>query len=110
MPARFPHILQGKKISIPCEKLGKKFTIQTRTNHIRRPKLVNAEKNAGNSGLIDAHLSVSFTNFPTEDSLFKEDFDFLVLPVFLPTDTLNHLKECGKATKKSTRGEAVAEM
>ena len=28
----------------------------------------------------------------------------------MPTDTLDHLKECGKATKKSTPGEAVAEM
>ena len=43
-----------------------------------------------------------------EDSAFKEDFS--VLPVFVPTDTLDHLKECGKATKKSTPGEAVAEM
>ena len=34
----------GSKILIPCQKLGKKFTIQTRTNHIRRPKLLNAEK------------------------------------------------------------------
>ena len=52
--------------------------------------------------------SSSFSNFRTEDSAFKEDFS--VLPVFVPTDTLDHLKECGKATKKSTPGEAVAEM
>ena len=48
------------------------------------------------------------SNFPTEDSAFKEDFS--VLLVFVPTNTLDHLKECGKATKKSTAGEAVAEM
>ena len=29
---------------------------------------------------------------------------------FVPTDTLDHLKECGKATKKSKPVEAVAEM
>ena len=62
----------------------------------------------GNSGFIDADLSSGFIHFPTEDSAFKEDFS--VLPVFVPTDTLDHLKECGKATKKSTPGEAVAEM
>ena len=71
-------------------------------------KLLNAEKNAENSGFIEAGLSSSFINFPTEDSAFKEGFS--VLPVFVPTDTLDHLKECGKATKKSTPGEAVAEM
>ena len=47
-------------------------------------------------------------NFPTEDCAFKEDFS--VLTAFVPTDTLDHLKEYGKATKKSTPGEVVAEM
>ena len=72
-------------------------------DHIRRRR-----RNVGNSGFIDADLSSGFIHFPTEDSAFKEDFS--VLPVFVPTDTLDHLKECGKATKKSTPGEAVAEM
>lgn len=75
---------------------------------MRRPKPLNAEKNAGNSVFIDADLSCSFMNFSTEDSAFKEDFSDL--PVFVPTDTLDHLKESGKATKKSTPGEAVSEM
>ena len=59
-------------------------------------------------GFIDADRSSSFLNFPTDDSAFTEDFS--VLPVFVPTDTLEHLKECGKATKKFSPGEAVAEM
>ena len=65
-----------------------------------KAKAAKCRKNAGNSGVIEADLSSSFKNFPTEDSAFKEDFS--VLPVFVPTDTLDHLKECGKATKKST--------
>lgn len=73
-----------------------------------KAKAAKCRRNAGNSGFIDANLSSGFINFPTEDSAFKEDFS--VLPVFVPTDTLDHLKECGKATKKSTPGEAVAEM
>ena len=73
-----------------------------------KAKATKCRKNAGNSGFIEADLSCSFINFPTEDSAFKEDFS--VLPVFVPNDTLNILKECGKATKKSTPGEAVAEM
>ena len=73
-----------------------------------KAKAAKCRKNAENSGFIEAGLSSSFINFPTEDSAFKEDFS--VLPVFVPTDTLDHLKDCGKATKKSTPGEAVAEM
>ena len=30
--------------------------------------------------------------------------------MFVPTNALGHLKECGKATKKSTPDEVVAEM
>lgn len=41
----------GSKISIPCLKLGKTFTTQTRTSHIRRPKLLNAEK-CGKHGIV----------------------------------------------------------
>ena len=73
-----------------------------------KAKATKCRKNAGNGGSIDPDLSSNFKNFPTEDSAFKEDFS--VLPVFVPTDTLDHLKECGKATKKSTPREGVAEM
>ena len=40
-----------------------------------------------------------FKNFPTVDSAFGDDFT--VLPMFVPTDTLEHLKNCGKNTRKS---------
>ena len=33
-----------------------------------------------------------FKNFPTVDSAFADDFT--VLPTFVPTDTLEHLKNC----------------
>ena len=73
-----------------------------------KAKAAKCRRNAGNSGFIGAVFSSSFINFPTEDSAFKEDFS--VLPVFVPADTLDHLKECGKVTKKSTPGKAVAEV
>ena len=40
-----------------------------------------------------------FKNFPTVDSAFVDDFT--VLPTFVPTDTLEHLKNCRKNTRKS---------
>ena len=51
---------------------------------------------------------ISFINFPTEDPVFSEDFS--VLPVFVPNDTLQYVKECAKEKMKSTPGETVAEM
>ena len=47
-----------------------------------------------------------FKNFPTVDSAFVDDFT--VLPTFVPTDTLEHLKNCRKNTRKSA--DAVAEF
>ena len=47
-----------------------------------------------------------FKNFPTVDSAFADDFT--VLPTFVPTDTLEHLKNCRKNTRKSA--DAVAEF
>ena len=47
-----------------------------------------------------------FKNFPTVDSAFVDDFT--VLPTFVPTDTLEHLKNCKKNTRKSA--DAVAEF
>ena len=73
-----------------------------------KAKAAKCRRNARNSGFIDADPSSSFKNFPAEDSAFKEDFS--ILPVFVPTNTLGYLKESGKATKKSTPGEAVPEM
>ena len=48
----------------------------------------------------------TFKNFPTFDSAFGNDF--IVLSTFVPTDTLEHLKYCGKNTKKPT--DAVAKF
>ena len=48
-----------------------------------------------------------FKNFPTVDSAFVDD-DFTVLPTIVPTDTLEHLKNCKKNTRKSA--DAVAEF
>ena len=46
-----------------------------------------------------------FRQFAVDDSAFNKDYS--ALPVFVPTDTLNHLKECGKTTKKSLSTDAV---
>ena len=48
----------------------------------------------------------NFKNFPTIDSAFGDDFT--VLPTFVPTDALEHLKNCVKNARKS--GDAVAEF
>ena len=45
-------------------------------------------------------------NFPTVDSAVGDDFT--VLSTFVPTDTLEHLKNCGKNIRKSA--DAIAEF
>ena len=45
-----------------------------------------------------------FQKFPTVDSAVGDDFT--VFPTLVPTDTLEHLKNFGKNTRKST--DAVA--
>lgn len=65
-------------------------------------------RKTGNTRFVDADRSTSFISFPCDGCAFNEYFS--VLPVFVPTDTLDHLKERGKTTKKSTASEAVAEM
>ena len=47
-----------------------------------------------------------FQKFPTVDSAVADDFT--VFPTFVPTDTLQHLKNFGKDTRKSA--DAVAEF
>ena len=102
IPVRFPHFLQGKKSQFLPEIRQKVYDPATDKSYTKA-KAAKWRRNAGNSGFIDANLSSSFVNFPREDSAFKEDFS--VLPVFVPNDTLDHLKECGKETKKSTPGD-----
>ena len=45
-------------------------------------------------------------NFPIVDSAFGDDFT--VFPTFVPTDTLEHLENRGKKTRKSADAVAVA--
>ena len=49
--------------------------------------------------LVQAWSANHFKNFPTVDSAFGDNFT--VLSTFVPTDTLEHLKNCGKNTRKS---------
>ena len=43
--------------------------------------------------------------FPTADSAFTDDFS--LLPKFVPTDTLEHLKNCGKNTSQKSEDTFV---
>ena len=45
-----------------------------------------------------------FKNFSTVDSAFGDDFT--VLSTFVATDTLEHLKKCGKNARKSADAAA----
>ena len=49
-----------------------------------------------------------FRQFPADDSAFNKDYS--ALPVFVPTDTFDHLKECGKNTTQFLSTDAIAEM
>ena len=49
---------------------------------------------------MENNFSTSFQNFPSDDCTFNKDFS--VLPVFVPTDTLDHIKNAD--------GDAIAEM
>ena len=51
---------------------------------------------------------VNSQQFPSDDSVFNKDFS--VLPNFVPTDTLDHLKNCGKLSAKSADDDAVTEL
>ena len=88
--------------------IGQKVYYSDKDKSYMKAKAAKCRRNAVSSEYLDSDLSSSFINFRTEDSSYKEDF--LVLPVFVPTNTLDHSKEYGKAAKKSTPGEAVAEM
>ena len=48
----------------------------------------------------------NFKNFPITDAAFGDDFT--VLPTFVPTDALEHLKNCEKNARKTE--DAVAEF
>jgi len=48
--------------------------------------------------------------FPDDDSTGLYTANFQVLPSFFPTDCLEHLKNCGKKSKKNNDNEALVEM
>lgn len=79
-----------------------------------KAKLAKLREDLGEDGMnssnakVENGFSTSFQNFPYDDSAFNKDFS--VLPLFVPTDTLDHIQKCGKSTKKSLDGDAVAEM
>lgn len=75
-----------------------------------KAKLAKLRENNNNLAAAAIHneSTNSFLKFPSNDSAFSKDFS--VLPIFVPTDTLDHLKRCGKTTKKSADDEAVVEM
>lgn len=52
------------------------------------------------------HAANYFNNFPAADSAFTTDFS--LLPNFVPTDTLEHLKNCRKNTMKTR--DAIVEF
>ncbi|CAB4045521.1 Hypothetical predicted protein [Paramuricea clavata] len=57
---------------------------------------------------VENDASASLGKFPSDDSAYNKDFS--ILPVFVPTDTLDHTQKCGKSTKKSVDGDAIADM
>ena len=75
-----------------------------------KTKLAKIRENGKNcsNAEVENNFSTSFRNFPSDDSAFNQDFS--VLPVSVPTDTLDHIKKYGKSTKKSADGDAFAEM
>ena len=75
--------------------LGKKLARQWRNNEELRK-----------NGETVSDVANHFKNFPTVHSAIGDDFT--VLPTFAPTDTLEHLTNCRKNTRKSA--DAVAEF
>ena len=74
----------------------------TKTNFARRPR--NKEQRENGETASDA--ANHFRNYSAVDSAFADGFT--VLPTFVPTDTLEHLKNCRKNNRKSAY--AVAEF
>ena len=80
--------------------------IFTKAKQSKKAKLAIQIKELMENGETASDAGNHFKNFPTVDSAFGNDFT--VLPTFVPTDTLEHLKNCRKNTRKSA--DAVAEF
>ena len=72
-------------------------------------KLARQIEEVRENGETASNAANHFKNFPTvNDSAFNFGDDFTVLPTFIETDTLEHLENCRKNTRKSA--DAVAEF
>ena len=80
--------------------------IFTKAKQSKKAKLAIQIKELMENGETASDAGNHFKNFPTVDSAFGNDFT--VLPTFVSTDTLEHLKNCRKNTRKSA--DAVAEF
>ena len=77
-----------------------------RGSSLNKAKLARQIEELRENGEAASDAANHFKNFPTVDSAFGDDFT--VLPTFVPSDTLEHLKNCRKNTRKSA--DAVAEF
>lgn len=70
-----------------------------------KAKLAKLEGDEDISNMTGKH---ELNQFPSDDSIFSQDYS--IFPAFLPTDTLDHLKNCGKTTKKCADDVALVEL
>ena len=74
----------------------------TKTKFARRPRDEEQRENGETASVAANH----FWNYSTVDSAFGDGFT--ALPTFVPTDTLEHLNNCRKNTRKCA--DTVAEF
>ena len=82
------------------------MTLTQRGSSLYKAKLERQIEELRENGENVSDAANHFKNFPTVDSAFGDDFT--VLPKFVLTETLEHLKNSGKNTRKSA--DAVAEF
>ena len=82
------------------------MTLTQRGSSLDKAKLERQIEELREIGESASDAANHFKNFPTVDSAFGDDFT--VLPKFVLTETLEHLKNSGKNTRKSA--DAVAEL
>ena len=82
------------------------MTMTQRGSSLNKAKLARQIEELRVKGENGGDAANHFKNFPTVDSAFGDDFT--VLPTFVPSNELEHLKNCRKNTRKSA--DAVAEF
>ena len=80
------------------------MTLTQRGSSLYKAKLERQIEELRDNGENASDAANHFKNFPTVDSAFGDDFT--VLPKFVLTETLEHLNNSGKNTRKSA--DAVA--